>query len=166
MLPTWPLFPAEFATASSISGTQTARTMTVISPSSRHHCRKRRLNIFATPQVAASVISFPKRRWSLPWSPTPPRERSIVAPFRARLLLLVSRKIDPLFETRSLLPRFGSDRSRQCFEQNCLCANRWRIRPKLPLHIAQRVVFAFLCGVVTSSVIVLLIVSAHWQPGL
>jgi len=28
--------------------------------------------------------------------------------------------------------------SRQCFEQNCLCANRWRIRPNPLLHTSQR----------------------------
>jgi hypothetical protein len=28
--------------------------------------------------------------------------------------------------------------SRQRFEQNCLCANRWRIRPKHPPHTSQR----------------------------
>jgi len=27
---------------------------------------------------------------------------------------------------------------RQRFEQNCLNANRWRMRPNLPLHISQR----------------------------
>jgi len=33
---------------------------------------------------------------------------------------------------------FTRYRSRQRFEQNCLCANRWRIRPNLPLHVSQR----------------------------
>jgi hypothetical protein len=28
--------------------------------------------------------------------------------------------------------------SRHRFEQNCLCAKRWRTRPNLPLHISQR----------------------------
>ena len=39
--PVGPLFPPEFATASNISGIQITRTMTVISPSSYRHCRKR-----------------------------------------------------------------------------------------------------------------------------
>jgi predicted DNA-binding ribbon-helix-helix protein len=43
--PMAPLFPPEFATASSISGIQIARAMTVISPSSYHHRRKCRLNM-------------------------------------------------------------------------------------------------------------------------
>ena len=43
--PMAPLFPPEFATASSISGMQIARAMTVISPSSYHHRRKCRLNM-------------------------------------------------------------------------------------------------------------------------
>ena len=43
--PMAPLFPPEFATASSISGIQIARAMTVISPSSYHHRWKCRLNM-------------------------------------------------------------------------------------------------------------------------
>ena len=43
--PMAPLFPPEFATASSISGIQIARTTTVISPSAYHHRRKCRLNM-------------------------------------------------------------------------------------------------------------------------
>jgi hypothetical protein len=33
-------------------------------------------------------------------------------------------------------------RSKQCFEQNCLCANRWRVRPNAPLQTSQRTLFS------------------------
>jgi hypothetical protein len=55
------------------------------------------------------------------------------------------REVDPLFKTGSLLLCLDEVLSRHCFEQNCLCAYRWRIGPKLPLHVSQR---AFVLGIV------------------
>ena len=56
---------------------------------------------------------------------------------------------------------FTRYRSRQRFEQNCLCANRWRIRPNLPLHVSQRGV----CFMGLRLVSLLVIGALPRQPG-